>query len=58
MGNVQVPLLHPLTDDLDMLCYRVIALEDINIQPHSKSGWGVIEPADEEPIPGVLLVKF
>ncbi len=54
MGNVQVPLLHPLTDDLDMLCYRVIALEDINIQPHTeavvpakvvvdytgKSGWG------------------
>ncbi len=70
MGNVQVPLLHPLTDDLDMLCYRVIALEDINIQPHTeavvpakvvdytgKSGWGIIEPADEESIPGVLIGK-
>ena len=70
MGNVQVPLLHPLTDDLDMLCYRVIALEDINIQPHTeavvpakvvdytgKSRWGIIEPADEESIPGVLIGK-
>jgi hypothetical protein len=37
MGNVQVPLLHPLTDDLNMLCYRVIALEDINIQPHTEA---------------------
>ena len=70
MGNVQVPLLHHLTDDLDMLCYRVIALEDINIQPHTKAvvpakvvdytgkrGWGTIEPADEESIPGVLNGK-
>ncbi|CAB4037019.1 Hypothetical predicted protein, partial [Paramuricea clavata] len=70
MGNVQVPLLHPLTDDLNMLCYRVIALEDINIQPHTeavipakvvdytgKNGWGIIEPTDEESIPGVFIGK-
>ena len=70
MGNVQVPLLHPWTDSLDMPCYRVIALEEVNIQPHteavipakvvnytSKNRWGIIEPADVESIPGVLIGK-
>jgi hypothetical protein len=70
MGNVQVPLLHSLSDDLDRLCYRVVALEDMNIQPHTeavvpakvvdytgKSGWGIIEAAEEESVPGVLIGK-
>ncbi|CAB4034069.1 Retrovirus-related Pol poly from transposon 412, partial, partial [Paramuricea clavata] len=70
MGNVQVHLLYPLTYDLNMLCYRVIALEDINIQSHTeavipakvvdytgKNGWGIIEPADEESSPGVFIGK-
>ena len=59
-GNFQVPPLRPLTDDLGMGCYRVIALEDINIQPHTeniipakvvdytgKDFWGITEPTDE-----------
>ena len=65
MGNVQISLLHPSTDDVDMPCYRLIALEDVNIQPPTeavtpakvvnftgKDEWGIIEPADAKSFPG------
>ena len=70
MGNLQVPLLRTSMDDLDMSCYRVLAVEDVNIQPRSeaiipakvinytgKNRWGIIEPADDESIPGLLFGK-
>ena len=70
MGNVQVPLLHPWTESLDLPCYRVIALEEVNTQPHTKTvipakvvnytgenRWGITEPADVESTPGVLIGK-
>ena len=70
MGSVQVPLLHPSVDWVHTPCYRVIAAEEINIQPHTeavipakvinytgKDEWGIIEPADAESIPGVLIGK-
>ena len=73
MQNVQVPLLPPSTDGVDMSCYHVIALEEVNIQPHTeavipakevnhngKDEWGIIEPgetADAESISGVLIGK-
>ena len=70
MGDLQVPLLHTSMDDLDMSCYRVLAVEDVNIQPRTeaiipakvinytgKNRWGIIEPADDEPIPGLVIGK-
>ena len=73
MGNVQISLLHPSTDGVDMPCYRVIALEDFNIQPPTeavtpakvvnytgKDEWGImiIEPADAKSFPGASCSKL